>query len=126
MARFGGVTNPRSGAGWSRKNDGRTATELVEFKRTDNQQYITLRYADLELLRRHAVVESRLPVFIFELGGREWVVLAEPDYAELVRGGHQPGSASGLRTSKARVVQPSKVPGPKRQWANQSVLRRSS
>src|SRR5215469_16813218 len=55
MRRFGGQQSPRSGAGWSRKNDGRTDWELVEFKRTDNRSVITLRHADLDALYRHAV-----------------------------------------------------------------------
>lgn len=124
MERFGGVQNPRSGARWDRRNDGRTDTELVEFKRTDNRVSITLRYADLDALRRHALAESRLPVLVFELGGREWCVLPEPDYHELVTGRLQTGTTRDLREDAPRLAEPGEVPRLKRPRPVQPVLRR--
>src|SRR5215471_20501141 len=84
MARFGGARHKASGARWDRKNDGRTDTELVEFKRTDNRRSITLLADDLHALYVHAVAESRRAVLGFELCGKHWVILPEPDYHELV------------------------------------------
>jgi len=109
MERFGGVRNPRSGARWDRKNDGRTDTELVEFKRTDNRRSITLLFTDLRDLYNHAVAESRCPVLVFELGGREWVVLPEPDYHELVLHRPGPGAPSDLREDLAPVARSRQV-----------------
>jgi len=120
MRRFGGQQSPRSGAGWSRKNDGRTDWELVEFKRTDNRSVITLRHADLDALYRHAVVESRVPVLGFELCGDNFVVLRESDYHELVLHRQQPDPPGDLREGGPHLAEPGEVPGP----ARKPVLRR--
>jgi hypothetical protein len=120
MERFGGSKSPRSGARWDRKNDGRTDTELVEFKRTDNRSTITLRWADLDALYRHAVAESRLPVLVFELGGKQWVVLPEPDYHELVLRGQTSDAPGHLRARLPRLARSGQMPGP----AGKAVLRR--
>lgn len=124
MERFGGVQNPRSGARWDRRNDGRTDTELVEFKRTDNRSSITLRYADLDALYRHALVESRLPVLVFELGGREWVVLPEPDYHQLVTDRPATGTIRDLREAAPGLAEPGEVLGELHEQPSQPVLRR--
>jgi hypothetical protein len=124
MQRFGGVQNPRSGARWDRKNDGRTDTELVEFKRTDNRRSITLLYDDLRALRRHAVVEGRVPLLCFELAGEHFVVLPENDYHELAARRLSP--AAYLRERTARLVSGSQVSGDVRTRTRQSLLRRSS
>ena len=123
MDRFGGVQNPRSGARWDRKNDGRTSTELVEFKRTDNQRSITLLHDDLRSLRLHAVVECRLPVLCFELAGEHFVVLPEGDYHELADRDSPPPR---LRTGSSRLVRGGQVSGGLRTRQRQPVLRRSS
>lgn len=122
MERFGGVRNPRSGARWDRRNDGRTATELVEFKRTDNRRSITLKLADLIALERHALAESRRPVLGFQLGGRNFVVLPEREYFELADRGRGHGPAAGPRTLPARLVPSGQVSG----RGAGPVLRRSS
>jgi len=109
MEQFGGVTNPRSGARWDRKNDGRTDTELVEFKRTDNRRSITLLFDDLISLWQHAVAESRLPVLVFELGGREWVVLPESSYHELVLRRPLPDAVNDLRADPPNMDRRRKV-----------------
>ncbi len=83
MARRGGVVNPQSGAGWSRKNDGRTKGTLVEFKRTDKKQ-ITLKAIDLRDLENHALAEGRTFELGFEVGGKHYVVLSEADYLSRV------------------------------------------
>lgn len=124
MQRFGGVQNPRSGARWDRKNDGRTDWELIEFKRTDNKRSITLLYADLRALRQHAVVECRFPVLGFELAGEHFVVLTEEDYHQLVARRDHP--AAGLRTTTPRLVRRSQVSGGLRAQQRQPVLRGSS
>jgi hypothetical protein len=112
MARFGGSQNSRSGAGWSRKNDGRTSTELVEFKRTDNRRSITLLYDDLHALYLHAVAECRRAVLCFELGGDSFVVLPEHEYHQLVfhrqasdPAGDLPARATSPGRLRARQVQ---------------------
>ena len=109
-ARFGGVQNARSGAGWSRKNDGRTDDELIEFKRTDNRSSITLRYDDLHALWLHAVAECRRPILGFELRGEHWVTLPESDYHELVLRGQAADPAGDLRAEIPRLARPRKVP----------------
>jgi len=120
MARFGGTQSPRSGAGWSRKNDGRTEWELIEFKRTDNRRSITLLVDDLDSLYHHAVVESRRAVLGFELCGKHWVVLPEPDYHELVLHRQPPDPPGDLREDGSELAGPGEVPGP----ARKPVLRR--
>jgi len=120
MARFGGSQSSRSGAGWSRKNDGRTDDELVEFKRTDNRHSIRILADDLTALYRHAMAECRRPVLGFELCGKHWVILPEPDYHELVVHRHQPGDASDLREDVPVLARPSQVP----RIARKPLLRR--
>lgn len=92
MRRLGGQQNSGSGSGRFRKNDGRTATELVEFKRTDKRQ-ITVKADDLEYLFNNALAEGRTPVFIIEIGGRRYVILEEDDYLERRLGGTDDGSS---------------------------------
>ena len=122
VERFGGVQNPRSGARWDRKNDGRTSTELIEFKRTDNRRSITLKYDDLRGLRLHAVVECRVPVLVFELSGEHFVVLREGDYHNLTGR----GAATDLRAGTPRLVRRSQVSGNGRAQQQQPLLRGSS
>lgn len=120
MERFGGVRNPRSGARWDRRNDGRTDTELIEFKRTDNRRSITLKFDDLIALYRHAVAECRIPVLCFELCGRQWVLLPESDYHELAAHRPAPGAPDHLRADAPNLDGPSQVP----RVARKPVLRR--
>lgn len=85
------MLQPRSGAGPTRKNDGRTSrsesNELVEFKRTDNLRSITLLFTDLRDLERHALAEGRYGILVFELAGRNYVVHPQEDHIERV---HRP------------------------------------
>ena len=112
MARFGGSQNSRSGAGWSRKNDGRTSDELIEFKRTDNRRAIRILADDLNSLYNHAVAECRRPVLGFELCGKHWVILPESSYHELVL--HRPPAdpTGDLRAGGSdRLARSRKMPG---------------
>lgn len=84
--RFGARLQPRSGAGWSRKNDSRSDRFLIENKRTDNKRSITLKAADLEALNRNAIIDNRVGVLQFELNGRNYVVLSEVSFHECVGG----------------------------------------
>lgn len=81
--RAGGRVQPRSGAGWARKNDVRTGRFLIECKRTDNKRSITLHATDLEALRRNAIRDSRIGTLQFDLNGRSYYVLSEVDFEEL-------------------------------------------
>ena len=92
MKRFGGKLNPRSGARPDRKNDGHTAEELVEFKRTDNRWGITLKLRDLRDLEGHALVEGRLPVLVFEIVDQRYVIIPERDYLDRVHRSEQGAS----------------------------------
>lgn len=102
MEAHGGTVNPRSGARWDRKNDGRTDEYLVEFKRTDNERSITIKFDDLRDVEMHAVLESRYPVLEFQLGGRDYVVLTRGDFLSRVRQiiARPVGSAALVRQSK--------------------------
>ena len=123
MARFGGVRNPRSGGRWDRRNDGRTDSELVEFKRTDNRSSITLRWADLDALYQHALAEHRTPVLGFELNGSNFAVLRELDYLALRRS--EPGDDWDLREGQRQPLDESReVLGDVRERARKPVLRR--
>jgi hypothetical protein len=78
--RYRGSRSPGSGNGHSRKNDVRNEHLLIENKLTRGLRSITLKVADLELLRRNASVEGRVPVLQFDLAGRSYVVLHEGDF----------------------------------------------
>jgi len=86
MERLGGVRHRGSGNG-ARKGDGRTSggewydNELVECKRTGKQQ-ITVKADDLEKLASEASVTGRIPVLVFELRGRNYVIHEEADWHE--------------------------------------------
>jgi hypothetical protein len=65
------------------RNDSHNEAELIECKRTDNTRYIRLDVEELDALARRAYAKGKRPVMHVEIGGREFVVLQEPDYAEL-------------------------------------------
>lgn len=81
--RYRGARSPGSGAGWSSKNDVRSADLLIENKRTDNKKSITIKAADLEELDRNAAREGRQAWFQFDLNGRQYVILLEGFATEL-------------------------------------------
>lgn len=78
MARLGGQRHRGSGNG-ARKGDGRTSTELIEFKRTGKTQ-ITIKADDLEKIAAEAALTGRIPGLVFELRGKHYVVHEEADW----------------------------------------------
>lgn len=80
--RFGGTVNSQSGAGWVRKSDVTTPTELIEFKRTDKLSY-SLKLAELKMAYQHALLAGREMVFGVEIGSDRYVVLTEDYYIGL-------------------------------------------
>ncbi len=77
--RVGGTRNAGSGNQWNRKGDVREEKKLWEMKRT-NSKSITIKYADLEEVRKQAALIGRLPVMHIELGKRRYVIIEEDDY----------------------------------------------
>lgn len=81
---YKGSRNARSGAGWLRKNDVRAEALLIENKLTTNKSQISIKSVDLVELRERAILEDRLPVLQFDVGGRRYVVLSEDDFLEMI------------------------------------------
>lgn len=81
---YRGSRNAGSGSGWLRKNDVRSEQLLIENKLTTATKSITLKEVDLRELRQRAIVEDRIPVLQFDLAGRNYVVLVEDDFLELI------------------------------------------
>jgi hypothetical protein len=81
---FSAVRHGGSGAGWARKHDAHTATELIEFKRTDNRRVIRIDLKEVQALEARAALEGRQPVVGIEMGtGDRFVLLREDDYLAL-------------------------------------------
>ena len=86
----GGRVRPGSGSQTFAKGDvrtprvelGETPSYLIEFKRTDNKG-IRLTTVMLEKIRREALLEGRVHLLGFELGGRDYIVLPAEDYLDL-------------------------------------------
>lgn len=76
---YGGRRTPGSGNGWVKKNDVRSPDLSIEAKTTAKKQF-TLKADDLERGERHALLDGRDFVFVIEMNGREWVVLAREDF----------------------------------------------
>ena len=81
---YRGSRNAGSGSGWLRKNDVRSETFLIENKLTIATKSITLKNIDLIELRERAILEDRIPVLQFDLAGRNYVVLVESDFLEII------------------------------------------
>jgi hypothetical protein len=77
---YKGSRNAGSGAGWLRKNDVRSHQFLIENKFTDNLKSYSIKSVDLIELRERAILEDRIPLFQFDLGGRQYVILTEDDF----------------------------------------------
>ncbi|TKK84661.1 hypothetical protein FDA94_29035 [Herbidospora galbida] len=80
---FGGTVNAGSGNQWRRKNDVRSKKFSIEYKTTGAKSY---RITKDELLQaeKHALLDGRTMLFGIEIGGRNWILLAEEDFiAEL-------------------------------------------
>jgi hypothetical protein len=81
---YNGSRNAGSGSFWLRKNDVRSTELLIENKLTVGTKSITLKEVDLRELRERAILEDRIPVLQFDLSGRNYVVLVEDDFLEMI------------------------------------------
>lgn len=81
--KYGGAVSAGSGAFWSRKGDVRSDRFLFEHKYTSKDSF-TLTSKSLDKLRQEALREFLMPVFAVHLGGDDYVVLSEHDFAELI------------------------------------------
>ena len=81
---YKGSRNAGSGSFWLRKNDVRSTELLIENKLTIGTKSITLKEVDLRELRERAILEDRIPVLQFDLSGRNYVVLVEDDFLEMI------------------------------------------
>lgn len=77
---YNGSRNAGSGSGWLRKNDVRTHELLIENKLTNNEKSYSIKSKELQELTQRAVLEDRVPVLQFDLGGRHYVILNEDDF----------------------------------------------
>lgn len=82
--RYGGTRQPRSGAGWIKKNDVRADNFLIENKLTMNAKSYTVKFDELRALASNALKEDRTPVLQFDLGGKSFVILQEDDFLEII------------------------------------------
>jgi len=80
---YRGRRNVMSGAGWSAKADVRTHDFLIEAKTTRAGSF-SLKLKDLMELRRQAIADDRVPLFIVDISGRSYVVLEDDDFREMV------------------------------------------
>lgn len=85
-AHYGGTLNPGSGNGWLHKGDVRTARFSIEFKTTAKRSF-SLRLDDLLAIERAALLDGRDPLFVVEIAGKTYAVLAEAVLDELLDGG---------------------------------------
>ncbi len=82
--RFGATQHPGSGSG-HRRMDMHTKTALIECKTVlEGNTQITLKDKTLKELAVLAALEDHQPVLHFRLGGKNYVVLTEDDYLEMV------------------------------------------
>lgn len=80
--KYDGQVSAASGAFWSRKGDVRSDDLLIEHKYTSAKS-ITIKSEWLAKIEREAVLDSRTPVLMFHMGGRDYVVLTEDDFDEM-------------------------------------------
>lgn len=127
MVAHGGRVNPRSGARWDRKNDGRNDETLFEFKRTDNATQITIKFKDLVGVENNAVAEGRRGALGFELGGRDYIIRPAEDDIERGPGGNNRETEQLVPT---KMVRQRKMPrdsnSPEWQSTGKPFLRRVS
>lgn len=81
---YNGSRNAGSGSGWLRKNDVRTHELLIENKLTNNEKSYSIKSKDLQELTQRAILEDRLPVLQFDLGGKHYVIINEDDFQMLI------------------------------------------
>ena len=82
---YRGSRNMMSGAGWMRKADVRSEDMLIEAKTTTKASW-SLKLSDLRELRKQAIMDDRMPVFIVDIQGHRYVVLDENDWLEITDG----------------------------------------
>lgn len=78
---FGGRRQPGSGNGWARKGDVVTPVLQIENKWTGTNS-ITLKAVALQKICDEATAEGRIPAFVIELGGKEYVLFTKEDVLE--------------------------------------------
>lgn len=83
-----GQVSAGSGSFWSRKNDVRSSLLLIEHKYTAALKGITIKAHWLVDLWSNAISEGRIPVLAFHLAGRDYVILSEDDFDELLERAH--------------------------------------
>jgi hypothetical protein len=81
---YRGSRNLASGAGWLRKNDVRAEHFLIENKLTTNARSYSIKFTDLRDLQQRAIMEDRMPLLQFDLGGKRYVILTEDDFLEII------------------------------------------
>jgi len=82
--RLGATQHGGSGSGQFKRNDMHTDDFLVECKRTDNERYIRVDVKEVEALTRRAAEQGKAPAFAIEIRGREYVLLLDADFQELI------------------------------------------
>jgi hypothetical protein len=85
-ATYRGSVTSGSGNGWVNKGDVRTEHILFENKRTDNVAQITVKVKDLLLLEKQALMQGRMGVLQFEVGGRSYNIVTDEDFQTLIGG----------------------------------------
>lgn len=81
---YKGSRNIASGALWFRKNDVRSQDFLIENKLTNNTKSYTIKLSDLKELSERAILDDRVPVLQFDLGGKHFVILDENDFLSML------------------------------------------
>ena len=82
-AQLDGQRSAGSGCFWSRKSDVRSAKWTVEAKWTGNKKSFSVTKLMLDTVERDAIKDSRTPLLVFNLGGRDYYVLHENDFIEI-------------------------------------------
>ena len=78
-----GKRNPGSGSKWYKKGDVRWPGFLVEAKMTGKKS-MTLSAAVLGKIRKEAIIEGRTPILAIHLGGRDYILLEEGDFLQML------------------------------------------
>lgn len=84
--KYRGSRNAMSGAGWLRKADVRTADFMIENKlRMDpDAKSYSVKAVEMRDLVKRAILEGRIALLQFDLGGHNYVVLREDDFLEII------------------------------------------
>ena len=81
--RIGGKTRAASGAFWSGKGDVRNDEYLWEHKYTSKKSFSVTRTV-LDKIEEEAIMDGRTPVLGLHIDGKDYVVLTEDDFIELL------------------------------------------